>query len=179
MRDLHHTRGSASGYHNDRGGQIGGDEERGQERDRYNERDRSRGWQCGADSARDRERDLNLESILPGLRVFKPGRILELTKIILNTRKYTKPSVECFAIVVRGALRFTGSMASHFQRLELLHLLRATLCGCVRKQRVICVCKTHTRAGLYLVLYTHQKEQLITNDIAQPCSNGDIDDSTR
>jgi len=57
MRDLHHARGSASGHYNDRGGKSGGDEERGRERDRYNERDRNRGWQCDADSARDRDRD--------------------------------------------------------------------------------------------------------------------------
>ena len=57
MRDLHHAGGSASGHYNDRGGKSGGDEERGRERDRYNETDRSRGLQCGADSARDRDRD--------------------------------------------------------------------------------------------------------------------------
>jgi hypothetical protein len=48
MRDLHHARGSASGHYYDRGGKSGGDEERGRERDRYNERDRNRGWQCDA-----------------------------------------------------------------------------------------------------------------------------------
>ena len=37
MRDLHHARGSASGHYNDRGGKCSGDEERGRQKDRYNE----------------------------------------------------------------------------------------------------------------------------------------------
>jgi hypothetical protein len=36
MRDLHHA--IASGHYNDRGCKSGGDEERGRERDRYDER---------------------------------------------------------------------------------------------------------------------------------------------
>ena len=51
MRDLHytgtHATGGASG-HTNRGGKSGGDEERGWERDRYNDRDRNRDWQCDA-----------------------------------------------------------------------------------------------------------------------------------
>ena len=51
---------------------------------------------------------------------------------------------------------------------------------CAKTKGYLRVCKTHTRAGLYLALYTHQKEQLITtNDIAHPCSNGDIDNSAK
>jgi hypothetical protein len=38
MQDLQHVRGGARGHYNDRGGKCGGDEERGPERDRYNER---------------------------------------------------------------------------------------------------------------------------------------------
>ena len=57
MRDLYHARGSASGHYNDCGGKSGGDEERGRERDRYNEGDRNTGWQSDAHSARDRDRD--------------------------------------------------------------------------------------------------------------------------
>ena len=42
MQDLQHVRGGARGHYNDRGGKCGGDEERGRERDRYNERDINR-----------------------------------------------------------------------------------------------------------------------------------------
>ena len=50
-RDLQHTETHATvgaSGHNDRGGKSGGDEERGWERDRYNDRDRNRDWQCDA-----------------------------------------------------------------------------------------------------------------------------------
>ena len=38
MQDVHHTRHSASGHCSDLGGRLGGDEARGGESDRYNER---------------------------------------------------------------------------------------------------------------------------------------------
>ena len=88
MRDLHHARGSASGHYNDRGGKSGGDEERGRERDRYDERDRSRGWQCDADSARDRDRDRASDREREYTQTWRPSKLFnhvnDLNKQILN-----------------------------------------------------------------------------------------------
>ena len=87
MRDLHHARGSASGHYNDRGGTSGGDEGRGRERDRYNERDRNTGWQCDAHSARDRDRDRGTDRERVYTQTWRPNKPFnhgQLNKQILN-----------------------------------------------------------------------------------------------
>jgi hypothetical protein len=61
---ISNTRGDVSGHYNDRRGKSGGDEERGRERKRVNERDRNRDSQCDVDSARYRGCDSDRDSVL-------------------------------------------------------------------------------------------------------------------
>jgi hypothetical protein len=86
MRDLH-QRGSTSGHYNNRGGKNGGNEERGWERYRYNERDRHRDWQCDTDSAKDRDRDRGSDRDREYTQTWRPSMpfyVNELNKQILN-----------------------------------------------------------------------------------------------
>jgi hypothetical protein len=90
MREIHNARGSASGHYNDRGGKSGGDEERGWERDRYNERDRKLGWQSDAPSARDQDRERGSAREREYTQTWRPSKLFnhvnELNKQILNSR---------------------------------------------------------------------------------------------
>ncbi len=66
----------------------GGDEERGRERDKCNERDRNPGWKSDAPSARDRDKERDSDREREYTQTWRPSKLFnhvnELNKQILN-----------------------------------------------------------------------------------------------